>query len=249
MEDFERYGDYNDIEDGTERRRSIAMIIVKILTGVVCFSVVGVLVFRMIVFSYYPDMAKRIVFNDELIEYYQACGGDIGAKTQDLRFPYDNYDDPDDQYSSYVVGNFFVDNLIIIEDVDQIQFSLRYNAAAMADIAERYEMEEPPSADDEDLLSFRLYDNYGRAYDSLIYSERDSFMMYRYYKLVFDSVELSDTGDGKYPEWISLEIFVGDNEKPYSYIIIYENNADFNVFSDYKLSDAEKKLASGQGAN
>lgn len=249
MEDFERYGDYNDIDDGGEKKRSIAILIVKLLTAVVCLGVVGILVFRMIVFSYYPGEVKRIVFNDALIQYYNDCGGEIGAKTQDVRFPYDNYDDPDDEYSSYVVGNFFVDNLIIIEGADQIQFSLRYNASAMMDIAERYEMEEPPSADDAELLSFRLYDNYGRVYDSLIYSERYSFMMYRYYKLAFDGVELSDTGDGKYPEWISLEIFVGDNEKPYSYIVFYENNEDFNIFSDYKLSDAERKLASLENEN
>ena len=247
MEDFERYGDYNDIDDGGERKRSIAIFIVKLLTAVVCLGVVGILVFRMIVFSYYPDGVKRIVFNDELIQYYNDCGGEIGAKTQDIRFPYDNYDDPDDEYSSYVVGNFFVDTLIIIEGAGQIQFSLRYNASAMMDIAERYEMKEPPSADDCELLTFRLYDNYGRVYDSLIYCERYSFMMYRYYKLAFDGIELSDTGDGKYPEWISLEIFVGDNEKPYSYIVFYENNEDFSIFSDYKLSDAERKLASTDG--
>ena len=238
MEDFERYGDYNDIDD-EEKSRSIAMIVVKILTAAVCLSVVGVLVFRMILFSYYPAGTKRLVFDAALSEYYNATGGDIRAKTQDIRFPYDNYDDPSDDMTSFVVGNFFADNLIIVEGVDQLQLSVRFNTAVMKDIAKRYGIDEP-SADDEELLSFRLYDNYGRTYDSIIYSERYSFLMYRYYKLVFDGVELSDTGDGKYPEWISLEIFVGGREEVYSYIIVYENNEDFSSFSDYRLASDER---------
>ena len=35
MEDFERYGDYNDIDDGGEKKRSIAVLIVKLLTAFV----------------------------------------------------------------------------------------------------------------------------------------------------------------------------------------------------------------------
>ena len=109
----------------------------------------------------------------------------------------------------------------------------------MADIEERYKLE-GLDPDDESLLSFRLYDNYGRAYENIVYSERGSFFMYRYYKLVFDDVVLEDTGDGKYPEWIRLEVFVGDNAEPYSYVLVYENNVDFSTFSDYALSSKEK---------
>ena len=161
--------------------------------------------------------------------------GLLVAKTQDIRFPYDNYDDPSDDYPSYVVGNFFADNLIIIEGANQLQLSLRFNTAAMEDIAERYSIP-VPSADDEELLSFRLYDNYGRVYENLSYCERDAFLMYRYYKLVFDGVVFSGAENGENPEWISLEIFVGDNEMPYSYIIVYENNEDYSSFSDFETS-------------
>lgn len=235
MEDFERYGDYNDIDDGEGKERSIAMTVVKVLTAIVCFGVIGILVFRMILFSYYPDSVKKIVFNEVLTEYYSQTDSVLTAKTQDIRFPYDNYDDPNDDYPSYVVGNFFADNLIIIEGANQLQLSLRFNTAAMEDIAERYGIP-VPDADDGELLSFRLYDNYGRVYENLSYCERDAFLMYRYYKLVFDGVAFVGDEEGKNPEWISLEIFVGDNEKPYSYIIVYENNEDYSTFSDFEIT-------------
>ncbi|MBQ8719414.1 MAG: hypothetical protein IJY65_00060 [Clostridia bacterium] len=230
MEDFERYGDYNDTDDDyAGGRGEPIMLILKILTGLVCALVIGVVLFRIILFNYYPDNIKNIYFNDELTEYYNAQDGNIGARTQDLRFPYDDSD----------LGNFFCDNLIIIDGVDQLQLSVRFNVSAMADIEERYKLENL-DPDDETLLSFRLYDNYGRAYEDIVYSERDSFAMYRYYKLVFDGVVLEDTGDGKFPEWIRLEVFVGDNEEPYSYVLVYENNVDFSTFSDYALSAKEK---------
>lgn len=229
MEDFERYGDYNDTDDYDGGRGEPVMLILKILIGVVCAAVVGVIAFRMILFNYYPDNMKNIYFNEELSDFYEECGGAIGAKTQELRFPYDDSD----------LGNFFCDNLIIIDGVDQLQLSVRYNVSAMKDIEERYKIE-GLDPDDESLLSFRLYDNYGRAYENIVYTERASFAMYRYYKLVFDGVVLEDTGDGKYPEWIRLEIFVGDNAEPYSYVLVYENNVDFSTFKEYALSEKER---------
>ena len=229
MEDFERYGDYNDTDDYDRGHADPVMLILKILIGVVCAAVVGVVAFRMILFNYYPDNMKNIYFNEELAAFYEEKDGAIGAKTQDLRFPYDDSD----------LGNFFCDNLIIVDGVDQLQLSVRYNVSAMKDIEERYKLK-GLDPDDETLLSFRLYDNYGRAYENIVHSERASFAMYRYYKLVFDDVVLEDTGDGKYPEWIRLEVFVGDNEEPYSYVLVYENNVDFSTFEDYVLSSKEK---------
>ena len=85
-----------------------------------------------------------------------------------------------------------------------------------------------------DFLTLRLVDNYGRVYSDLSYMGSDSLMMYRYKKLVFDGVELSDTGDGKYPEWIRLEIFINgqSQDKPFAMVPVYENNEVYNIFED-----------------
>ena len=228
MDDLERYGDYNEIDDAPRSKNPIAVII-KILVVTIIVAVVGVLGFRIALFNYYPEEMKTIYFNDTLSEYYNSVDGNIGAKTQSLRAPYDDEEE----------GNFFCDNLIVIEGADQLQLSLRYNVSVAENIMSTYGIE---SFDVEsDFLTLRLVDNYGRVYSDLSYMGSDSLMMYRYKKLVFDGVELSDTGDGKYPEWIRLEIFIKgqSQDKPFAMVPVYENNEVYNIFEDYELSSKE----------
>ena len=168
---------------------------------------------------------EDIYFNDTLSEYYEASGGDISVKTQKLRAP---YDDPD-------LGNFFADHLYVIEDIDQLQITVRYNKATVKRLAEELSVE----LDDADpaLFSYRLSASYGSdepvVCGSLSYSEFDSKLMYRYNKLVFDGVDLSL--EGKKPYWIRLEIFVEGRDEPYM-IPIFENHEGYNRFTDVKVT-------------
>ena len=229
-DDYERYGDYDDIEeDAPKGKRSPIALILKILIGVVCVGVVGLLAFRMIIFNNYPDVVTDIYFDDELAEYYNLHNGSIGAKTQDLRAP---YDDPD-------LGNFFCDHLIVIEGVDQLQITVRYNTGNLSRMEEALGFS--LDADDADIFEYRLVDNYGRVYEKQVGRIFASQLMYRYTKLAFDDVDLSpSTGDA--PEWIRLEIFVRDLDatEPYAMVPIYENNAVYSDFTPYELSSGEK---------
>lgn len=228
MEDngYERYGDYNEPEDDNPRG-GVFVLIVKILIAIVCVAVIGLIAFRMMLRTHWSDGMKNIAFTERLTEYYEKTEGDIGAKTQKLR---SEYDDPK-------LGNFFAGNLIVIPGIDEVQISLRFNVSALRDINAKYGGE--LSADDPELLSFRLYDNYGREYTDLVYCESESLLMYRFRKLVFDGVDLDR--DTEYPEWIRLEIFVkGHTDEPYSKILIYENNEDYSTFTDYTLNDKER---------
>ena len=232
MEDMERYGDYNEIDESPAKRGNIILIILKVITAVCCLGVVGILAFRMILFNNYPASMKTLYFNDTLTEYYNSVDGDINAKTQTLRA---KYDDPDK-------GQFFCDNLIVIEGADQLQISVRYNASNLEDIAEELKLTEPLDSLDADIFSFRLCDNYGRLYTDVTKAVFESQVMYRYQKLVIDGVELSAGEDGTFPEWIRLEIFVKGqtSDEPYACVAIYENNSEFSDFSDYELSPSEK---------
>ncbi len=264
MEDLERYGDYNEYEDDNPKSKNPVVIIIKILIAVVCFSVIGILVFRMIFFNYYPKNMKNIYFTDNLLAYYEANGGEINAETQSLRAP---YDDPD-------VANFFCDNLILIRDAGELQVSLRFNSSALDAMIEASEYDKL-ERDDPELLSFRLVDNYGFVYDTLSYSEYDKSLFYNYYKLSFTGIEFFDyaNGDfpklhefvykneygvyvtemietaGKHPEWIRLEVFVKGQkieldkntgrEIPFSAVAVYENNSAYSSFKKYEISDKE----------
>ncbi len=230
MEDMERYGDYNDYEEDSPKSKSPALIFIKMLTALVCLLVVGVIVFRMIFFSYYPDGMKNIYFTDSLLAYYEETDGKINAETQELRAP---YDDPD-------LANFFCDNLIVVKDAGELQISVRFNSSAVEEMLKASTYDELSPSDPE-LLTFRIVDNYGYTYEAP-YAKYDSKLMYHYYKLAFSGVEFRDHGDGTYPEWIRLEIFIKgqkDTSKPFSMIPVYENNEIYSRFQSYELSNEE----------
>ncbi len=230
MEDMERYGDYNDIEEDAPKSQNIVLLILKIITAVIIIGVVGIIAFRLILFNNYPDSQKKLYFDDVLTEYYNETDGDLGAKTQSLRFP---YDDPD-------LGNFFCDHLIVIEGAKQIQISVRYNQSTVKRLNENNKGLNL-SDSDPDVFTYRLTDNYGRVYSEVVLGDYDTQVMYRYQKLVFNGVELTPDKDGKFPEYLRLEIFVPmlDSNKPYAMIPIYENNVDNNKFTDYTPSSTE----------
>ena len=144
MEDIERYGDYNEIDEAPGGNKNPVATLLKILIISLCLIVVGVIAFRIILFNYYPREMKTLYFNDELTEYYKTQNGDIGATTQGLRAP---YDDPD-------FASFFADNLIIVKGVGQLQLSVRYNSSIFDTIEGKYGVRLDENADG--LFTFEL---------------------------------------------------------------------------------------------
>lgn len=235
MEDFERYGDYTEFDEDIPKSRNAFMLTLKILVCVVCFGVIGLIGFRLLVFNHYPDSARDIYFNETLTAYYESTGGDIGAKTQKLSAP---YDDPD-------VASFFCGNLIVIPGARQLQVSVRYNLALIEDIKEKYGVEIDPTKPES--FTYKLvrnpveYDGQPTEIGRLDYSYSEEGMMYSYTKLVFDGVDFAFDSVNA-PKWIRLEIDIAGVtlEEPYAMICVYENNERYAIFSDYKLSKGEK---------
>ena len=219
---YEQYGDYTEFEDDIPKKRSKVLLILKILIYLVCFSVVGVIVFRIVLFNYYPQSMKTLYRSDSFNGYYAEVNGEVDVKTQDLRAP---YDDPN-------VASFFCDNLFVISEIGELQLSVRYNVSVTDTIESRLALTDV-DIEDPELFSFRLYDNDGRIYESPVFVGEDSFMFYRYRKLVFNGIDLKNDP----PEWIRLEVFVkGQTDtKPYAMIPVYENNVDYSVFDTYEL--------------
>ena len=232
MEDMERYGDYNEIDESPSKNPVVRAL--KILVAVVCFAVVGFLLFRIALFNYYPKSMSRLYFDEVLTEYYSSTGGNIGAKTQDLRFPYDDANN----------GNFFCDNLFVIDGVGQIQFSVRYNDSIYEAFGQKYGIE---VSDETNSFRYTLWrdpiEEKGKPVFVAEVSEviDDSLLMYRYKKLVFNGVDLGlDEGEDKV-EWLRLEIeLLGTKEKTVFTVPIYENNESYSTFNEYRLSSGEK---------
>ncbi|MBE6537404.1 MAG: hypothetical protein E7673_05570 [Ruminococcaceae bacterium] len=233
MSDYERYGDYDDIEEDLPKSKNPVIIALKIMIFIVCAGVIGLIAFRMIAFNTYPKSVKNVYFNEILKEHYDENDGNIEIKTQKLRAPYDDEEE----------GNFFCDYLYVIDDIDQLQITVRYNTATVEKIAEELGVELDENADD--LFTYSLYASYGEdmgktAADKPSDEIFDKKLRYRYEKLVFDDVDLSLDGIGS-PYWIRLEIRIKGYEDKGVYMIpIYENNEKFSTFKDYKLSGKEK---------
>ena len=235
MEDMERYGDYNEIDESPSK--SPISIALKIIALVLCFAVIAFLAFRLFVFNYYPKTISRIYFNEALTEYYNATGGDIGAKTQKIRFP---YDDPDK-------GHFFSEDLIVIEGAEQVQISLRFNTSLYETCMSDYGVDiselgseafritlarDPLTGDGEDVESIELAE-----VSDII---EDKFLMYRYYKLVFDGVDFGLDEGEEQVEWLRLEIeLLGAKKSTKFFLLIYENHEKYSDFKEYKLSKGE----------
>ena len=232
MEDMERYGDYNEIDESPSKNPVIRAL--KILVGVVCFAVIGFLLFRIALFNYYPKSMSRLYFDEVLTEYYSSTGGNIGAKTQDLRFPYDDANN----------GNFFCDNLLVIDGAGQIQISVRYNDSIYEAFRQKYGIE---VSDETNSFRYTLWrDPIEEMGEPALVAEvseviDDSLLMYRYKKLVFNGVDLGlDEGEDKV-EWLRLEIeLLGTKEKTVFTVPIYENNKSYSTFNEYRLSSGEK---------
>lgn len=233
MEDIERYSDYNEYEDDIQQgKKAPFMLVLKILLAVVTLSIVGIFAFRMVVYNYYPDTIKNLLFTDTLTAYYNDQDGNIGAKTQKLRAP---YDDPN-------AGNFFADNLIVIEGINELQVSVRFNTALINTLNEKYGL--ALTADDVSAFSFSLsrnhesLDNVFVPIGTLVATETEARYMYRYFKLAFDEVDLDREGENE-AKWIALEIRVEGIEDVFR-IAIYENNSEHSELVEYKLSSKEK---------
>ena len=231
MDDIERYGDYNEIDEAPGGNKNPVVVLLKALVVFLCVLVVGVIMFRVILFSYYPAAMKTVYYNDALTAYYHQQGGNIDAVTQTLRAP---YDDPD-------FASFMADNLIVIRGAGQIQLSVRYNSSIFDTIEQKYGVRLDENASD--LFSFELervpFDENSEAYTvgKLCYEKTDTKLMYTYYKLVFDGVEFPDEAES---DWIRLKITINSipTADPY-YILVYECTEQYSNFAEYKLSGKE----------
>lgn len=243
MDDMERYGDYNEIDESPDGKKNPVFLVIKILIALVCIFVIGVIGFRIFVFNYYPDSMKVLGYTDALERYYNECGGDMAVKTQNNNV---KYDDPED-------GNFFFDYLVFVPDADHIQFSVRYNTSLIESIKEKYGIELDAEAAPDELFDFRLVrtqDGYVDPEDADSNAEvpvqevgtltvigTESAYMYRYVRLAFDGVDFG-LDDGETPVgWFRLEVTIKgvEMEEPYM-IAVY---ADMYGSEDYKLSERE----------
>jgi hypothetical protein len=244
MADYELYGEYNRGEDDEEYGPPPHPFvkwfkkIVYILGVCVLVFAVSMLAFRLILAGYYPKSIKQLYYTDALTAYYQA-GGDMSAKTQDLRVHFEaeviETDKEHLQVQTQQNGFYYGDNLIVVEGAGALQCSIRLNRHAFFEIGEKYGLAD--FAFTPDAFTFVLEDNLGNTYTpSAVLT--DAKMLYRYYKLCYDGISFEGV------TWMRVVVIpngVDTTKEDYVPIAVcvYENHENYNRFTDYKLGRQE----------
>lgn len=250
MDDFERYGDYNEVDVAPKKKNPVLRFI-KIIVLVLIFAIIGFLIFRIITINYYPDSMESLHFSNDLKAHYEERDGNIKILTQKLKAPYDDEKE----------GNFFCDNLLVCREAGTLQITLRYNTSLTEEFERNYGCK--VDMENKTLFDFTLWRHDkvdGKAEDgwsqagTLVYEEWDSFLMYRYVKLVFEDVDfeaLHAKGEGgeDISRWLFLDVHVDgvkykDSktkqwvDKEFK-ILVYDNLEQWYHFEEYELSDDE----------
>ncbi len=236
MDDMERYGDYNEVDESP--RKSPVLRIIKIVAIVLIFSIIGFLAFRLFTVNYYPKNMKSLHYSEALAEHYKAKGGDIKIVTQKLHAPYDDEKE----------GNFFCDHLRVCREAGTLQITVRYNISLSSELEEKYGCK--VDMENRELFTFKLWRSGDNAdVGRLVYEEWDSFLMYRYVKLVFEDVDFSVLDNTDKENWLALDIHVDGAkykdsktkqwvDKEFK-VLVYENLETYTKFKEYKLASSE----------
>lgn len=244
MADYELYGEYNhgeEEDDGGPAPSPVWKWIKRLFYWLGICILLGtclMLIFRLSLSAYYPDNMEHLHYTDAL-RAYALAGGDMSAKTQEIRVHFEaeviETDENNLQVQTQQNGFYYGDNLIVVEGAGALQCSIRLNQHAFVEIEEKYGLTDFVFAPD--AFTFILEDNLGNQYETSAILT-DSMMLYRYYKLCFDGIDFNGV------TWMRVVVIpkgVDTADKDYQPIAVcvYENHAEYNRFTTYKLSSDE----------
>jgi len=208
----------------------IAGFIFKGICLLLIAALVILLLFRIIDSNIDPKEMNTIIANDRLAAAYDEKGSALDMFTQEHTI----FTRGENNY-----GYFAVTQSLIIREIDQVQFVLRYNKSTLKLTKNDYQLSEIPSRDADvydvtltimyDLTPENTEDNDGKtpeavAYERFFASDMVSAKktLYNYRKFVFDDIKIDDTVIAVYADFY----YVGDvnyDEKPYGSLLIYHN--------------------------
>ena len=224
-------------------KRRIIGFVLKGLCALIIISITGLLVWRMIDNMFDPKVMNTVVANEKLADAYAEKGDGLDAYYQE----HSQYTRGDTNY-----GYFAITQSLIISDIDQVQFVLRYNNSTLEYTKNDFKLSEIPKREDivyeviltvmYDLTPDIKDDNDGKKPDTVKYEtigEQSACVkaqktLYNYRKYVFDGVKIDENVIAIYADFY----YVGDfdpDEKPYGSLLIYhcdEKKYDYKFTAD-----------------
>ena len=208
MADYERYGDYNDIDEEKIGQRRPVLRLLRIFFTVALFLFAGFLIFRLIVAEYYPRALKTFRMTPALEAYAEE--NDLDPERVKISVPYDDN----------TRASFIADNLAIERNAGAVQFTLRLSKYTMTRLAETTGTD-PEKKPDESRFIVRLQDDFGNVYEVSDQIGR-SYLWYRSVRYCFDGVNFEGVG------WIRAEIYLSSDPNaavPYATIPVLDFSA------------------------
>ena len=238
MSDFERYGDYNDTDDGEEAKSPSPIgKILKIGFSVLLLSVCLILAGRLLISGYYPRSMRKLYMTDQLKAY---------AASNKLRIEEIEIDD-DFRFDSPDFASFCADNLLVERGAGVMQLSVRMTDGTFEELARRLSLRSSKySGASGDYFAFSLVDSLGNRYRPE-YVRDCSYLWYHAAKLCFSGIDFAaldaqvyegegTVGGDAYTvhldSWVRLEVHYtagGEpdySEKPYAEMLVYMNIAE-----------------------
>ena len=205
MADYERYGDYNEIDGDPAGRKRPILRLLKILVSIALFLFTGFLIFRLIVAEYYPRELRTFRMTPALTEYAETH--DLNPEKLKIRVPYDDN----------VRASFIADNLVIEREAGAVQFTLRLSRDTMMRLGETLG-EDLGKKPDETFFIVTLYDDLGNRYQKTEQIGR-TVLWYRAVKYCFDGVEFAGVS------WIRADVRLvsaPDAAEPYASVPVID---------------------------
>jgi hypothetical protein len=188
------------------------------------------LLFRIIDSNNDPREMNTIIANEILVDAYEEKGVNLDMFSQEHTI----FTRGENNY-----GYFAVTQSLIIREIDQVQFVLRYNNSTLKYTKQDYNLSEIPSRDDHvydvtltimyDLTPENTEDNDGKTPEAVAYERffasniaSAKKTLYNYRKFVFDGIKIDDSVIAVYADFY----YIGDvnyDEKPYGSLLIYHN--------------------------
>ena len=224
-------------------KRRIIGFVLKGLCTLIIISIAGLLVWRMLDNMFDPQIMNTVVANEKLADAYDQKGDGLDAYYQE----HSQYTRGDTNY-----GYFAITQSLIISDIDQVQFVMRYNNSTLEYTKNDFQLSEIPKREDivyeviltvmYDLTPDNKDDNDGKTPDTVKYETigeqtacvKAQKTLYNYRKYVFDGVKIDENVIAIYADFY----YVGDfdpDEKPYGSLLIYhcdEKKYDYKFTAD-----------------
>lgn len=211
----------------------IAGFIFKAICTLLIVALLLLLLFRIIDSNNDPKDMDTIIANDVLVNAYNENGSALDMFSQEHTI----FTRGENNY-----GYFAITQSLIIREIDQVQFVLRYNNSTLKYTKQDYNLSEIPSRDDNvydvtltvmyDLTPENTEDNDGKTPEAVSFERFFASDMvsakktlYNYRKFVFDGIKIDDTVIAVYADFY----YVGDvnyDEKPYGSLLIYHNEEE-----------------------